>query len=171
MCWMFQRNVKAGRLSRKWDFPLMLNTLFIYCYPLFLSWLITEGMNFIPHFNTSISVKDFIGWIDRFWISQRLHRRGCRAANNCKDTGLLVWAYWGYLKMNFGYLCRSVLKYLLHFSARHYYPSSRGSRKGYIPFSQLQRSWPGVFTETAISLSFWAVTPGCVGRQLRVITS
>lgn len=73
--------------------------------------------------------------------------------------------------MNFGYLCRSDLKFLLHFSARHYYPSSRGSRKGDIPFSQLQRSQPGVFSETAINLSFWVVTPVCVGRQLRIITS
>lgn len=171
MWWMFQRNVKAGTLFRKWDFPLTLDMRFIYCYPLFLSWLITEGMNFIPHFNTSINVKDFIGWIDRFWTSQRLRRWVCRAANNCKDIGLLVWPYWEYLKMNFGYSCRSDLKYLLHFSARHYYSSSRGSRKGDIPFPQLQRSQPGALTETAVSLGFWAVTPGCVGRQLRVITS
>lgn len=88
-----------------------------------------------------------------------------------KDIGLLVWPYCGYLSMNFGDLCRSKLKCLLHFSARHYYPSSRGSRKGDIPFSQLQRSQPGVFTETAVSLSIWAVTPGCVGRQQRIITS
>ena len=88
MCWMFQRNMKAWRVSRKWDFPLTLDTRFIYCYLLFLSWLITEGMNFIPHFNTCISVEDFIGWLDRFWTSQRLHRQGCRAANNCKDIGL-----------------------------------------------------------------------------------
>lgn len=171
MYWVFQRNVKAGRLSRKWGFPLMLDMSFICCYLLFFSWLITEDTKFIPLFNTSTSIKDFIGWTDGFWTSQRFLRQGDRAAREHKDIGLLVWPYWGYLRMNFGDLCRSKLKCLLHFYARHYYPSSRGSRMGDIPFPQLQRSQPGVFTETAVSLSIWAVTPGCVGRQQRIITS
>lgn len=170
MCWVFQRNVKVGRLSRKRDFHLMLDMSFICCYLLFFSWLITEDTNFIPLFNTSTNVKDFIGWTDGFWTLQRFPRQRDRSAWEHKD-GLLVWPYCGYLSMNFGDLCRNKLKCLLHFSARHYYPSSRGSRKADIPFSQLQRSQPGVFTETAVSLSIWAVTPGCVGRQLRIITS
>lgn len=132
MCWIFQKNVKAWRPSRKLYFPSTLDTQFFHCYLLFLSWLVTEGMNFIPHFNTSISVKDFIGWIGRFWTSQRLYRQGYRAAKNCKDIDLLVWPYWEYLRMNFGYLCRSDLKYQLYFSARHS-PAAEAAEKVIYP--------------------------------------
>lgn len=134
MCWMFQRNVKAGRLSRKWDFPFMPDKRFIYCYLLFLSWIITEDVNFIFHINTIYLVLKTS--LDELICSEFCKSSTSRGIGQqiTEDTGLLVCPYRKYLKMNFDYSCRSDLKYLLHFSARYHYPSSRGSRKDDIPF-------------------------------------
>lgn len=105
---------------------------FIYCYLLFLPWIITEKMNFISHVNTIYLVLKTL--LDELICSEL-----CKSSTD-RDIGQqitraigLVWPYREYLKMNFGYSCRSDLKYLLHFSARYYYPSSRGSREGEIP--------------------------------------